>query len=178
MRLSTTHPRPAADRLGAAHGAAFALAQAGAPPDAILEHLTAAIQAGVELAATAGASADARDLGGRVAAAGALLQEAGVLLELSRPTEAWAAVLRAVRALECPGGLSQQEASLRAAAFVDNQINAGQPAELFHHNVGVQAAAWDPAAGHWRVAVVAESTPRVWTLALVGGATPEVIDER
>ena len=49
MRLSTTHPRPAADRLGAAHGAAFALAQAGAPPDAILEHLTAAIQAGVEL---------------------------------------------------------------------------------------------------------------------------------
>ena len=113
-----------------------------------------------------------------MAAAGALLEMAGVLLELSRPTEAWASVLRAVRALECSGGLSQQEASLRAAAFVDDQINAGQPAELFHHNVGVQAAAWDPAAGHWRVAVVAESTPRVWTLALVGGTTPEVIDER
>lgn len=119
----------------------------------------------------------ASDLAGRVTAATDYLTQAGYLLTEGEERRAWGLVVLATEALAQRGGLSQAEAAVRAAAFVETCAAAQQPAELFAAHAGVVSAAWDAGAGWWRVEVFVEGYDQLWVVALINGAVPEVIGE-
>lgn len=118
----------------------------------------------------------ASDLGGRVAAASHALLEAGWALQRGESAKAWVDVLRAVAALDHPGGLDQMAAALRAAEHLERWLNASFPI-YDAHAVGVVSAAWDAAAGAWYVECRAEGMHSLWGVCVVAGSEPEVVEE-
>lgn len=106
----------------------------------------------------------ASDLAGRVAAALAALGEAGELMQAGASAAAWLAVVRAAESLEQPGGLSQEQAALRACALVDAAVFIPDAATPRH--AGVVSARWDALVGVWYVECRSDADAALWEVAV------------